>query len=161
MGIAFERDVIRPNQVYSRFFKKNDFGKHEWVRLEDTYDYTNPNVSASSWYLEGIQGECKWLEPFFEHASQTWLLVYTAPFFRHTEKGAVPAGIVFVTHSLDTFTSLLKFIDSGENGFSYLLSKNGTYVIHPNEDFAGHSIFQKSSELNSRFLKDIGNKVSH
>lgn len=161
LGVAFKRGIYEPDQLYAPYFKKNQDDEFELIQIEDIYDYTDPVLTSVAWYREAIASNGLWLEPYFGQASQEWLVEYNVPFFQPVqnlegqEECQSPVGIVYVNHSLKTLNQLLESVDTGEEGFSYLLTNEGNYISHPDPDYVQQSIIDKASELNSSLLNSI------
>ena len=167
IGVAFERGVYVPDGLFAPFLSKDKNGQFNLSGLEDIYDYTDPVLSSSGWYREALAAEGIWRGPSFDKASQAWLIGYYAPYYQETPNGRNPAGVVYIVHSLDTFGNFIKSIDTGEKGFLYLLSADGTYIAHPSQEFLLQTIFDKATELkadkatesNGERLEQIGERA--
>lgn len=131
-GVAFAPFAYQPR---IRLFAPAFVVEKEGVRFKDLdaeQDYTKPDAQ---WYHRPMKGEPLWLAPRYDrnrgHASVT----YGAPLTRPGASGE-PAGVLFASYSLSVFQRLLDSLDLGENGYSFILSAEKRFVLHPNRDLA-------------------------
>lgn len=167
LSVVFARGVYEPDKLYAPYYKKSLNGEFELIYVEDFYDYTDPDLTAAAWYREAMSGTGSWHDPYFGRASQEWLVNYNVPFYKATQNPEIlaepqdPIGLVSVVHSLETFNQLLKSVDTGEEGFTYLLTNDGKFISHPDPDFIRQSIYDKANELDSEILRNIGDRLSN
>ena len=109
------------------------------VRLKDLdaeLDYTKPDAD---WYHRPMEGEPLWLAPRFDHERGHALVTYGAPLFESGQT-AEPIGVLFATYTLSVFQRLLDSLDLGENGYSFILSSDRRFILHPNRDLSAEQI---------------------
>lgn len=82
-------------------------------------------------------------EPYIDSSTGKMILSAAAPVYDDT--GAV-LGAVGFDISLDHITKILQGYKVGRNGYLLLLSENGTFLYHPNNDFI-QKILMKSAYL--------------
>ncbi len=99
--------------------------------LEDRQDYTSPGVL---WYTDAILEGKGWRKPSWSETEETMTVVYSAP-FRRSGAGdpSPPAGVVFASLSLDRIGERVDELETGRLGWGGILSKEGRYLVHPNE----------------------------
>jgi len=162
MGVAYERKKYLPRiELYAPFFRRDRTGRFVQVQIEDSYDYTDPTLENAKWYIDALQATSGfWTEPYQNAlVEDIWLVDYHAPILREVPGGRETIGIVFVTLSTESLVEFLNSIDAGEEGFTYLLSSDGNYIIHPRGDFLRRSIFEIADELESDALRVLGERV--
>jgi hypothetical protein len=100
--------------------------------LDVDQDYTNPGVE---WYRLTMQGQSVWLPPAYDEDSRQVRTLYAAPVYGSSESD--PIGVVFARYNVTTFEQVMNAFDLGKNGYAFLLSGDGRYLIHPNLDLLG------------------------
>jgi len=162
IGAAYERgEYLSRIQLYAPFFRRDRTGQFAQIQIEDNYDYTDPTLPEAQWYIDALQEETGfWVEPYQNALiADLWLVDYYVPIHREIPGGRETIGVIFVTLSTDSLVEFLNSIDAGEEGFTYLLSDKGTYIIHPRGDFLRRSIFEKADELENDALRVLGQRV--
>jgi len=146
-GVAFAPFAYRPRiRLHAPAYVVDEDG----VRFRDldaSQDYTKPDAD---WYHRPMEGEAVWLAPRFDedrgHASVT----YGAP-LREPGGADAPVGILFATYTLEVFQQLLDSLDLGLNGYTFLLSADSRFILHPNRDFSEQQVtFENFLERVSR-----------
>lgn len=103
--------------------------------LDDDQDYTNPDVA---WFRRPMAGYATWLSPTYDKTSQQMRVLYAAPFYgRATDSQSDPIGVLYARYNISRFEQVLNTFDLGKNGYAFLLSADGRYLIHPNLDLIG------------------------
>jgi len=155
IGVAYTPDL--PGQLYAPYYKRDEHGGFRRLQVEDNYDYMDANNSAANWFFTGLQSESgEWTEIYYDETAQTWLIEYVVPFFQDNQ----PIGVVDIGHSLDTLAKLVSFLDFGQEGYAFILSRTGKVLVHPDEDFVGKNIFEVAEELDNEDLETIGNRAT-
>ena len=148
LGVAFQPDVYRAG-LYAPYYVKQQ-GEFQRLQVEDLYDYTrppsdDPSEPNTEWYHQPLAEGAGWVEPLFGTASDALLTLYGAPFYRTDPETQeqVPAGVAFVTLSLDDIDELMASLELETTGYGYVLSREGLFIAHPIHDYVGHvSIFE-------------------
>ena len=131
-GVAFAPFAYQPRiRLYGHAFviegdsvRFNDLDAHQ--------DYTKPGIE---WYHRPMGGESLWLTPRFDKKRAHALVTYGAP-LRKPGGTSDPVGVLFATYTLSVFQRLLDSLDLGQNGYSFILSANQQFILHPNRDFS-------------------------
>ncbi|MEM7532336.1 MAG: urea ABC transporter substrate-binding protein [Chloroflexota bacterium] len=150
MGMAYERGkYLSRRELYAPFFVRRNDDSIVQFQVEDSYDYTDPTITESSWYFDSLKKDSGfWTEPFLSTIlDDQWMVEYRVPVYRETANGRETLGLVYTTLAIDAIVEFLNSIDAGEEGFTYLVSDQGNYIVHPRHDFARRSIFDKAAEL--------------
>jgi sigma-B regulation protein RsbU (phosphoserine phosphatase) len=99
-----------------------------------------------------------WSEPYFdEGAGNIMMSTYSVPFYHHKDGKQVFTGIVTADISLEGLMETIKKISYHQSSYSFLISRNGVFVSHPNKDYImRESIFSIAEANNDPALREIG-----
>jgi hypothetical protein len=100
--------------------------------LDSLQDYTKP---GADWYHRPMEGTAVWLSPRFDKHRGHALVTYGAPLRKPSGSGE-PVGVMFATYTLGVFQRLLDSLDLGQNGYSFILSSEKRFILHPNRDLS-------------------------
>jgi hypothetical protein len=122
-------------RLYAPFCNRKN-GVIQRVQVENIYDYTDPKSPGRNWYLRALQHGAGWSEPYFGSASASLMTNYSLPFYgpgasSHKE----PLGIISISYSLEDIKRFTGELDLLGNGYSYILSKHGIFISHPNDEY--------------------------
>jgi phosphoserine phosphatase RsbU/P len=157
-GLFFEPYFMNPESLYySSYFYKNE-GKIEMVHPGNS-DY---HYFIMDWYQ--IPKELQkpvWSEPYFdEGAGNILMTTYSVPLFKNINGRKNFIGVLGTDISLDWLHDITSSIKIYETGYSFLISKNGTLVNHPNKDLImNETIFSLAEERNTPILREIGRNM--
>lgn len=159
LGVAFAPYAFDPEaRLYGPYCVRAN-GQLQVVQEEDFRDYPE-----TDWYKLAAANGPGWIEPYYSQASNQIVAKYTVPFYKaepgSNEKTLI--GIVYINHSLDFIKDTMDSLKLGENGYGMLLSKKGTFIYHPIEEYARgqKTIFDLAEELNISALKTLGEKAA-
>lgn len=149
-------------RLFAPYCRQRD-GSAEAISLP--YDYTleraaeagpdGEHKAINTWYHSAVRtGRDTWQEPHYGNASQTWIVNITGPFFDDGEDRD-PLGVVFTTLSLAEFRQLMADIDLGETGYSFLVSAEGRFIVHPKESYLGSTLLAVGEERGDDDLREI------
>ncbi len=150
-------------RLYGPYYKRNRNGSLELVHLGEMYDYTLPdgtNGIRTNWYHQPLNEGPIWFEPYFGSAAQTLLVNYKVPFYSTDESNQeIPIGVVGTEYSLDGIRQLVGSLDLGDTGYGFIISKKGTVVSHPIQEYLGKNLtdLQKTDET----LRKISHNIDH
>ena len=127
-AIAFEPNRFDPERrLYAPYFaRRND--ELDFVRIEDNYDYTDPN---QEWYSRALAEGPRWSEPYFDSSVGDILMTTFSAIFH--EEGA-PRGVVTIDVSMDAIRHIVRSLDLGGVGYAVLISEDGRFLYHPDEE---------------------------
>lgn len=120
----------------------------------DEYQYF-----SLDWYqIPKELGKPVWSEPYFdEGAGNIMMSTYSVPFYSHKDGKKVFTGIVTADISLEWLMETIKKISSHQSSYSFLISRNGVFISHPNKDYImRESIFSIAEANNDSGLREIG-----
>jgi hypothetical protein len=104
-------------------------GAVESFQLEARGDYT-----TDDWYTAG-QNAPAWSDPYVDDATRTTVVGYSVPLFA---VGVAPLRVVGVVRgniTFDDMRTLLSGLRLGQTEYGFLVSRKGTYIEHPDENY--------------------------
>lgn len=157
-AIAFEPRYFREQGYYFSpySYRENDSIKTIQLGNRD-YEYF-----IMDWYqIPMMTGTPYWTEPYFDTGGGNALMTtYSVPFFRLVNGERKAAGIITIDLALDWFTDIVSSVKILETGYASVISKNGTFITHPNKDWImNETIFSVASELDNPELRSIGREM--
>jgi sigma-B regulation protein RsbU (phosphoserine phosphatase) len=123
------------------------------------YDYFKED-----WYqIPKALGHPVWSEPYFdEGAGNILMTTYSVPFY-HTKSGKQElTGIATADISIEWLQKIVASIKIAESGYGFLLTKNGTFVTHPQSDLVmNETIFSVAEAREDAWMREIGRQMIH
>jgi len=139
-GVAFAPFAYHPRiRLYGPAFVVEKDG----VRFKDLDAHQDYSKPGTDWYHRPMQGESLWLAPRFDNDRGHALVTYGVP-MRKPGGASEPVGVLFATYALSVFQRLLDSLDLGQNGYSFILSADERFILHPNRDFSERQTAFKS-----------------
>lgn len=155
IAIAFEPYAHDPSQ--QRFapyvFRTSD--KTEFTYIPYEYFYWD-------WYqIPKWLGHAVWSEPYFdEGAGNIVMSTYSVPFYKTIDGERKFAGVITADISLSWLQEIVESIKIKQTGYGFLISKNGTFVTHPDHRLImNETIFSVSESLNDPYLRQTGREM--
>lgn len=150
--IAFEPYQFFPELFYfAPYYYKYD-SKIQYVELGNAeYRYFEWD-----WYLiPKLLKSPVWSEPFYdEGAGNTVMTTYSVPFYKPDSS---IRGIVTADVDLQNFTAQTLDIQIGQTGYAFVISQNGTFIIHPDHNYVmRETIFSIAEASQDSLLREIG-----
>lgn len=154
-AIAFEPDFFKDK---GRYFAPYSYREGEAIK---TMQLGNPDYEyfVMDWYqIPMMLKKPYWTEPYHDTGGGNVLMTtYSVPFYRIVNGEKKVAGIFTMDLALDWFTEMVSGVKILESGYASVISKNGTFITHPNKDWImNESIFSVAEELNNPELREIG-----
>lgn len=157
-AIAFEPDYFRGRHLfspYAYFDKASDADTVAFRQLgTDDYDY-----HSSEWYAMPKQLEQPyWSEPYLDTGGGEFAMItYSYPL--KDAKGHF-YGVVTADVSLNWLTDLLEKVSFSDSSYNIVLSRNGTFIIHPEKDFIlNKTLFDYAAEIGDESMAELGHKT--
>lgn len=157
--IAFEPYRFDPGKErYAPYFYKDADGDIRFSDLAgESYNYLH-----SDWYQ--IPRELQhpvWTEPYFDEGGGSIVMsTYSVPFYRLKDGKRVFAGIVTADISLLWLQRIVSSIRIARTGYGFVITKNGTFVVHPDEKIVmNETIFSLAEGRDDPALREIGRKM--
>ena len=133
-AIAFEPNAFDPmRRLYAPYLARKN-GELEFLRIEDAYDYTAPEWE---WYGVALAQGSRWSEPYFDTSvGDIMMTTYSAVFHHKAQPGTAgePRGVVTIDVSMDAIRGIVRSLDLGGMGYAALVSKDGKFLYHPDEE---------------------------
>lgn len=130
--------------------------------LEDSYDYTSvtPHDSATAWYNNALKQKGVWISPSRDAKGKKIPPTYSYPFFDSNQN---IQGVVCVTYKLNAIERITSYTSLDRNGYSMLLSQNGTILAHPIHEFVSSekTLLDIAQDNNSPSLANIAQTMPH
>lgn len=130
-------------------------------QLQSFYDYTQPEYD---WYHRPLTEGASWTEPYFDTASEAFLIEFDAPFYEidSTTKKKVTSGVIYANYSLDNLKQFMTDLKLGQTGYGFIFSKKGKLLYHPNTDLVTQqkNIFELPRVQQSEKLETTIEKVT-
>ncbi len=150
---AFERDSL----YFAPYFYKSE-GKIRFTYLGgESYKYF-----YWDWYqIPQELDRSVWSEPYYdEGAGNIIMSTYSVPFHRTVSGEKRFMGIVTADVSLSWLEEIVASIKIAQTGYGFLVSKNGTFVTHPdNHLIMNETIFSVAEARGDAHLREIGRKM--
>jgi sigma-B regulation protein RsbU (phosphoserine phosphatase) len=157
IGAAFEpnADVVGAKPVVPYFYRKND-------QLIFTSEVDFQFLTLDWYHKPKVLEKRVWTEPYFDAGSGSMLMTScSVPFFTGSDDKKKFGGIVVADVSLDWLTDMVASIKVLKTGYSFLLSKNGTMLTHPDKKkIMNETIFTIAESQHNQTLRDIGRKMT-
>ena len=142
IGVAYTPYAFSPElELFSSAFERD--GKH-LKPVTQKEDYTE---SRFTWFHSPIANNRPlWVEPHFD-AKGKHLVRFCVPLYRAGDKKK-PDGILYLLYPVDRVSGYKAYFNLGKTGYAYILSKKGTYIVHPTEELVRteRSYFQRINE---------------
>ncbi|MFZ5969052.1 MAG: methyl-accepting chemotaxis protein [Bacillota bacterium] len=122
-----------------------------------TLDYETPeyNYPSWDWYKMGmnISQSVVWSAPYYDETTNVTMITTSAPFYDSNGKFI---GLTTGDVDLVNLQNLISEIKVGEKGEAFLLSKDGTYIAHPNAELV---MKKKITESENTSLATLGAEI--
>ena len=158
-SVSYLRPVAAPDnrnsetKLYSRYFIRS--GNHI------NYSPINYDYRTHDWYqIPKVIGHPIWSEPYFGESGQIIMTSYSYPFYINQNGRQKFGGIVCVDLSLDWLHQVFSSLKIGQSGYAFLITKNGTFVTHPNASLImNETIFSLAEARNDPHIREIGRRM--
>lgn len=157
-AIAFKPDFFSgKGHYFSPFTYRSNDSLVSTQLGNNEYDYF-----AMDWYqISATLEKPYWSEPYYDTGGGNALMTtYSMPFYTNAKGKKEFAGILTIDLSLEWFTNIVSSVKILETGYASVISRNGTFVTHPNTDIImNQTIFSFAAEMNSPGLREIGRNM--
>jgi methyl-accepting chemotaxis protein len=89
------------------------------------------NLSDREFFQKSIKGEAAWSNVIHSKDTQNPIIVYSVP-LKSTDKSII--GTILIDAKFDYMTNLLSQVKVGEEGYAFMMDKNGNTLYHPETD---------------------------
>ena len=160
-AIAFEPNTFDPSRrLYAPYLARKNGGL-EFLRIEEAYDYTEPEWE---WYGQALAEGPRWSEPYFDTSVGDVMMTTYSAVFHHkeqTETPHEPRGVVTIDVSMDAIRSIVRSLDLGGMGYAALVSNEGKFLYHPDEEIvlSGTGILDLAQRSEDPELSTLAGKI--
>ena len=139
VGIALEPEAngAKPSPHYGML-------NGNLAHFDLSYDYT-----IKEWYLSALGKTAQWFEPYYGETTRSMVVGYTVP-FQQFSNGELRRGVARANLSLHGIRNYLSKMDLGENGYSFVLSKNQRFIYHPVHRFVANKWNLRDAQAQSK-----------
>ena len=169
-AVAYNPDYEpKKGEPFSPYAYRDSTGIHTKQLNDQSYDYLH-----QEWYLQPIeQGKGVWSEPYIDKGGgEIPMITYSLPLTN--SKGEIYA-VQTADISLDWLTDLTQKMDSAfnedfnlsldedlvNNAYSFIVSRKGTFVVHPDKDMvlkeSLYTFFKKNTNKNDSIVHAVLN----
>jgi sigma-B regulation protein RsbU (phosphoserine phosphatase) len=156
--VAFEPYQFSKKREYSAFYAYKENGKYRSSNIgNDSYQYF-----YMDWYqIPKELNKATWSEPYFDEGGGNVLMAtYSVPFYKTVKGKKVFHGIATVDVSLAWLDAIFKNLKLYDHGYAFLVSRFGTYVVHPNSHYImNETIFSIAEAKNAPEVRQIGRDI--
>jgi hypothetical protein len=153
--VAYEPNRFDPDRrLYAPYLARKN-GEMTFLRIEESYDYTDP---SQEWYWKALAEGPRWSEPYFDTSVGDVLMTTYSSVFH--DEGA-PQGVVTIDVSMDVIRQIVRSLDLGGIGYALLLSDQGRFLYHPNEDLvlSGANVLEVTERSGDAELHELATKI--
>ncbi len=154
--VAFEPWEYSTNiRYFAPYYYKGRDGKVEFTYIPYDYIYED-------WYqIPKELDEPVWSEPYFDEGAGNILMsTYSVPFYDLNSPEKKLWGVTTADISLAWLQEIVQAIKIGETGYGFLITKNGTFVTHPNSRLImNETIFSLAEGKGDARLREIGRRM--
>jgi sigma-B regulation protein RsbU (phosphoserine phosphatase) len=113
------------------------------------------------WYLIPRElGRAVWCDPYYREHGRTVMTTYAVPFYQRVQGQRSIQGVVGADIALDWLKDLVAGISIYEHGYAFLVSKNGRFIVHPNESYImRQSLFSLARAWKRPKLRRVGREM--
>ncbi len=102
-----------------------------------------------------------WSEPYFDEGGGNIIMsTFSMPFYQGSGDSRKFKGVVTADLSLKWLTDLVSSVKIFRSGYAFLISQNGVFVTHPNQEWImRESIFSLAEARNDQTLRQVGREM--
>ncbi len=174
-GLALLGRVVRDNrEVYGSALALPPVGQPGAASYRPLYAYRHQGRIVSrrlggpayrwdtqSWYAEPrTRHQPVWSEPYFDRGGGEALMVtFSVPLFDRHHANAV-GGVITCDVTLPWLEKLLRGMPLGKTGYSFVVSRRGTYMVHPNRYYVlRETVFHAARLVKGEDLTDVARRM--
>jgi hypothetical protein len=146
IGYAFEPNYYDELQLFGEKISKDD---KEPKRIDETVDYLKEGEEETIWYHEAKRKDKGvWSKLFFHPKAKRWMATYSSPFYKIYSENSTGdekevTGVVYLRFPVENLEQFLRTLNLGENGYAFLLSKEGFFISHPTLNYDKNDSVEK------------------
>lgn len=161
-GVSFEPFAFDPSaKLFAPYFHRQEAAPDGlgFMFLQDAYDY-----QTQDWYAKPkALGRPMWSEPYFDSgAGNAIMCTYSVPIFRNVAGKRTFVAMLTADVTLAWLERIVGAIRVFENGYGFLLSREGRFITHPTAALVmKKTIFDVATEHSNPRLTDLGTRMTH
>jgi sigma-B regulation protein RsbU (phosphoserine phosphatase) len=171
------REMVRNNpEVYGLCVAFEPYARDKKSRYVAPYFYRHKgNITFTSigskdynycrwdWYLLPRElARPVWCDPYYGKGGKAVMISYSVPFYHQQNGQRQLQGVVVVDIALDWLRKLISDISVYDDGYAFLISKNGKFVSYPKQSYIMRkSIFSLAEAQKRPKLRHIGQQMIH
>ncbi len=153
-------DSVVPSLTYHNYFV---FRNEDSIKFEQQNEKINHSLNVEKIIDEAAENnEPGWTEVFQCPRNGNMVVSFYSPIIINNGEDSIFAGGVICELSLLDINDVISALPIGENGFAFLLSKDGRYLTHPNKEWIfTESIFSIPDDVYDKKktnIRDVLNK---
>jgi len=161
--IAYNPHNQKNNKLYAPSIAQNDNGVVTEEMINESYDYTSKSsgIAKTQWYILALETKKpQWLNARLDPASKDLVITYSLPFF-FKDNQSDPAGVVSINFQLRKFVEIAQDIGIGPTGYTFIVSKDGTFLYHPIKQNTQEkkTLIEYAQEENNEDLEEIAKEI--
>ncbi|MGD8780287.1 MAG: SpoIIE family protein phosphatase [Ignavibacteria bacterium] len=157
-AVAFEPYSFKKDLYYYSPYMYRDSANVNFVQLGNPdYEYF-----FQDWYQVPKHIDSPyWTEPYYdEGGGEILMATYSVPFYKYKNGKKTFWGIITIDIDLEWLQEIVSSVKIFGSGFAFLISKTGTIVTHPNNNFImNQSIFSLAEEYKRDNLSELGRSM--
>lgn len=157
VGVIFLPHAFdKGTKLFSRVLMEKD-GKVELSKLEETYDYTEPENLRFHTPLKKGEG---FLAPYNNKELDTLVAEYAAPIYRTSVGGQREVvGVAFANQSTEHLRHILETLFMGQNGYWFIVDAKGLFLAYPQVKYQSKTIFDIATDQKNKGLAAAAQKI--
>ncbi len=138
-GVAFKPFVFnQETELYAPYWHKSSSARGILIfrRIDEAYNYTEPG--RNRYFNPMTNKENSWSEPFWDEVSSSFLVTYSALFYKLNKINGEkePIGVVTIDVSLEYIKKVIQeTVDYSGKGFGAITTSTGRYLYHPTHEY--------------------------
>ncbi len=165
IGVAFKPFVFnQETELYAPYWHKSSSSRGILIfrRIDETHNYTEPG--RNSYFNPMTNKKNSWSEPFWDEVSSSFLVTYSALFYKANKENGEkePIGVVTIDVSLEHIEKVIQeAVDHSGKGFGALTTGTGRYLYHHIRDYviSGKTLFDIAEEKKDKDRLAVAEKA--
>lgn len=145
-AIAFKPAYYPGRDLFMAYVHRKSSATDSPSGLVMSETFANRPYTEQSWFIETMKtGEIGWTDPLKGTATENEPMVaFCLPL---TNKTGERVGVLSVDVSINQLSKIIQAAKPSENGYSVLLARNGSYIVHPDkEKLSNPAVFSQMEE---------------
>ncbi|MBX3042416.1 MAG: methyl-accepting chemotaxis protein [Candidatus Kapabacteria bacterium] len=169
------RTVERNNEIFGSSICYEPYMFDSTINLFSKYYYkdggdiksadlssVNYYYPEQNWYKVSKEfNTSNWSEPYYDEGGGNILMTtFSIPIYKHTLEGQVFRGVITCDLSLTWLKDLISEMNVYENGYGFLISKEGRFIAHPDTSLImNKTMFDLANDSAIPVLNELGKRM--